>query len=312
MMASLTHVFVVGTGRSGTTTIAHLLSKAPGCVVDHEREPMLLDELLAYLDGSMSHTEAVELLRTTRSTAQIGGTRLSGEANQRLSFMLPALADAFPEAKIIWLLRDGRDAVASMHHRGWYHPREAQLRSPVVRGWATTRVRGDVVGDLSSEEWARLDAFGRCAWYWSYAAREIEAHAERLPIRVLTVKLEELGSRLPDIAAFLEVEEIGSLRVSRSNVASSGQPMSWRLWSRKHRDVFDGYCGAVMDRHYPGWRTQMRRNFRSEAHALAVRAALASRAGLSARTWRVRARLGIARGIPTLPRGSNGEGRRQA
>jgi hypothetical protein len=144
-------VFVVGTGRSGTRTLAALLSSASGCRVVHEQDPPLLAEVCDHLAGRLSRRQMTDVLRRTRSVETIGGERLSGEANQRLSFVLPALAEAFPTARLVWLIRDGRTTVASMHHRKWYHPRETVERPGAVRSWAIHRLRGDEVGDLSGD-----------------------------------------------------------------------------------------------------------------------------------------------------------------
>ncbi|MCC6222818.1 MAG: hypothetical protein IT201_04935 [Thermoleophilia bacterium] len=288
-----THVFIVGTGRSGTATIADLLSAPPGCVVEHEREPKLLTEVSDYLAGRIEPGEMAELLSRTRNPEAIGGERLSGEANQRLSFVLGPLAEAFPHARLVWLLRDGRTAVASMHHRGWYHPREPEVRSPVVRGWATTRVAGDAVGDVAPDEWERLDAFGRCCWYWSYTGRVIAASSGRLPL--LRVKLEELAERRLDLAAFLGVAELASAAVPRSNASSSGRPTSWRLWSPRQRATFARLCGPVMDEHYPGWRDELTLAVHQHAAALAARGLLALRSGLASATRPLRTRIGLVR-----------------
>jgi hypothetical protein len=279
--------------------MASLLASPPGCVCDHEREPKLLEELIAFLDGRLGRAELVAILRESRSPAAIGGERLSGEANQRLSFVLPALAEAFPSCKVVWLLRDGRDAVASMHHRDWYHEREAEVRSPVVRGWARTRLHADRVGDLSAKEWKALDAFGRCCWYWSYTSRVIAEATATLPLPVLSVRLEELEASRPELASLIGVADLAQASVPHSNAASSRRPPSWRLWSGRQREQFDRLCGPVMDLHYPGWRSELDDEGRgARMAAFAARSANGARKGLAARTRRLRARFGPGRAVP--------------
>src|SRR5438067_6829627 len=250
-------VFVLGTGRCGTATLASLLDATPGCAVGHEIEPKLLEEVNLYLEGRMSHAEMVSLLRETRSRKAIGGENLSGEANQRLSFVLPSLAEAFPNARFVWLIRDGRSTVASMHHRRWYDRREAEARHPALRDWTRFRIRGDVVGDVSAEDWAKLDAFGRCCWYWSYTNRLIGQEIERLGLEALPVKIEQVDESLPALARFLGLRE-PPRNVGVVDPASAGRPLSWRSWSRRHRRVFQQLCGDVMNEHYPGWQSAMR------------------------------------------------------
>lgn len=280
-----TQVFVVGTGRSGTATLAALLDGVPGCRVAHESSPLLLDEVTAFLRGTLAHRDLVDLLRRTRQPDVIGGTTLSGEANQRLSFVLPALTEAFPGARIVWLIRDGRAAVASMHHRLWYHPREATLRPPAVRPWAENRISADQVDDLPREAWARLDRFARCCWYWSYTNRLIERVRSQLAVPVMSLRLEDLAGSVPALWSFLGLSVRPPERLPHANPASGGSPLDWRLWSRRQRRVFEQLCGPTMDRHYPGWRAgtslspgdEVRAFFVREAHALRTLVTVESR-----------------------------------
>lgn len=293
-----TQVFVVGTGRSGTAALSALLSVAPGCRVVHEQRPALLAEVRDHLTGRCSPAEIVDLLRRTRSVEAIGGEQLSGEANQRLSFVLPALAEAFPAARLVWVIRDGRTAVASMHHRKWYHPREAAERPSAVRPWAIHRLRGDEVGDLSATAWTRLDPFGRCCWYWAYTNRLIERDATRTSLPVLALRLEELEDRLPVLAVFLGVTGGLPARAPHTNRATGGRPLSWRAWSPQQRETFQSLCADVMDRHYPGWRADMQWTAREEVRGLLARSTRATSVALASRTRALRTWLGLVRGVP--------------
>lgn len=288
-----TQVFVVGTGRSGTATLAALLDGLPGCRVVHEASPPLLAEVTGYQRGTLAHHELVELLRRSRRPEAIGGTVLSGEANQRLSFVLPALAEAFPRARIVWLVRDGRDAVASMHHRLWYHPREAALRPPAVRAWADHRIAANRVGDLPAAAWAGLDAFGRCCWYWAYTNRLIARERARLGLPVLCLRLEDLGRRLPALWSFLDLDCPVPPQLAHANRASGGSPLGWRVWSRRQRETFRRLCGSTMDRHYPAWDVEP---VRSASSAFLRREARALRVLMTLRTRALRARIGLVRG----------------
>jgi hypothetical protein len=290
-----TQVFVVGTGRCGTASVAALLSALPGANVVHEASPRLLREVQASLRGARPRHELVDLLRRTRDPAVIGGSRLSGEANQRLSFLLPALLEAFPSARIVWLLRDGRDAVASMQHRLWYHPREVALRSRGARPWATYRIQGDETGDLSSATWARLDRFARCCSHWSYANRLIARETARLSAPVLPVRIECLRESLPALWSFLDLRAPLPVSLPRANAASGGRPPAWRLWSRRERATFASLCGAIMDRHYPVWKDEMRWSPSQEVAALLGRELGALRSFLRVRSRPLRARVGLVR-----------------
>jgi hypothetical protein len=252
-------VFVVGTGRSGTMTLADLLSSVPGVTVEHEHEPKLLAEITEYAEGRLEHERMVELLRSTRAPAELGGELISGESHNQLSFVLPALAEACPDARIVWLIRDGRAVVASLGGRNIYHPRELELRTPGTEEWALTRIRGDAVGDVSGERWYELDAFGRCCWYWGYTHRTIARELGRLPLESMRVRLEDLPSIWPDLRDFCTLPASAVADLPHAN-RSARAPMAWQHWSKAQRTVFRDLCGAVMDEHYPGWEQDQRRS----------------------------------------------------
>ena len=298
-----TQVFVIGTGRSGTTTLARWLSTPAGCHVGHEQEPLLLAEVTDYLSGRLSHADLVALLRATRSTAALGGECLSGEANQRLSFVLPALAEAFPAARLVWIVRDGRTAIASMWHRRWYQPREAEERPAAVQPWIQHRLRADQVGEMSTAEWEALDGFARCCWYWAYTNRHIERDLARLQLPALCVRIEDLDLRREELVAFLGSAAFLPRQLPRANEATGGTPLPWRAWSPSERATFRRLCGPVMDRHYPDWEASFTWTASEEIGAALARSwyGLKLEAASRTRTWR--ARFGLTRGRSDRPSG---------
>jgi hypothetical protein len=285
-------LFVVGTGRSGTRTIADLLDSFPGCTVEHERKPVLLTEVNEYLERKRSRADIVELLRDTRSIEAIGGDRLSGEANQRLSFVLGPLAETYSEARVIWLIRDGRPAVASMVHRGAFHPNEHELRSAGTKEWASAKFAAHIVGEMTEPEWDALDQFGRCCWYWSYTNRVIGRDLPVTGLPWMLIRLEDLARDWSRVESLLGLELPLPERVPHSN-RSTGKPMSWKNWSRGQRATFSRFCGVLMEEHYPGWREEMPSGIPVELSALVSRSAYAARSTLAERTRPVRRRLGM-------------------
>lgn len=249
-----THVFVLGTGRCGTKTLARMLTQIEGCRVDHERPPPLLSEVTDFVRERTTENQLIEVLHGTRSTDAIGGARVSGESNQRLSFILPTLHKAFPNARYLWMVRDGRDNVASIHHRRWYDPNEARVREPYHRPSAENRIAGPDMHDMTPDEWARLDAFGRCCWYWAYTNREIARQTASLALPVLRVRLEDLGDRVEDLLTFLALPADTPTDLRTWNAARHGSPLPPPAWSPAERRSFETICGATMDEIYPAWR----------------------------------------------------------
>jgi len=182
-----------------------------------------------------------------------------------------------------------------MHHRLWYHPREAVVRSHGARPWATNRIHGDETGDLSPEAWATLDAFARCCWYWSYTNRLIARETARLSVPVLPVRVESMRASLPALWSFLDRRVPLPASLPRVNEARGERPLGWRLWSRRQRITFARLCGSVMDQHYPGWSEEMRWSPRQEVAALVGRELGVLRSFVRIRTRPLRARMGLVR-----------------
>jgi hypothetical protein len=253
-----TMYFVVSTGRSGTKTLATLLSLTGGCVCMHEPFPQLIMESSAYRYGTISDVELLDLLRETRSPHVDGS--IYCESNQTLSLIIPLLSEAFPEARFLWLIRNGLDMVASAYAKQWYsghsenHDRYEDC-PPIERAWIDGRIRGDQCGDMSPDAWRRLDRFRRCCWYWDYVNRTIEDDLTQYAAnRFELLRLEDLNERLPELLSWMGLKATITPVAKRTNVGKR-KPYPWTEWSDAQRAAFEATCGELMDRLYPAWRT---------------------------------------------------------
>lgn len=202
------HIFIVGSPRSGTTFFAGVLGRQPGLVDLSEVKPLkaTIPSLV-----SLPEEEAARRLRRTldlvRRLGLASGMR-AVEQTPETSFVLAAALRAYPPARAVHLIRDGRDVVCSLLERGWLSARredadDAGLPYGVhARFWVESDRR---------DEFARASDAARAAWAWRRyltAARSVESD------RVLELWYEELVAD-PEavaarVAAFLELEP-GSL-----------------------------------------------------------------------------------------------------
>jgi hypothetical protein len=240
--------FVLSSGRSGSQTIATALDQFSNCVCLHHPKPELVLEATEVYYGDRPVEDVERMLRETRHSTVDG--KIYGEVNLQLALLVPSLRRLYPDAKYIWLLRDGRDAVASMYYRGWYDPAETR----VAEVWHKGRLAGDRTGDFSPYEWQRLTRFEKCCWIWKkYNLIIQERLAEMQPGRWRKVRLESLKGSLDDLGNFLGLEKPAILLVEKMNVAK--QPVvAWHDWTSEQRDQFHSHCCEVMDRWYPSWR----------------------------------------------------------
>jgi hypothetical protein len=175
--------FVVSTGRSGTKTMAKTLSGLPGCTCRHEPAPELILESSALRYGEFDVERLKRILIKTRSPVVEGN--VYGESNQTLSLIIPILAQAFPDAKFVWLVRNGLDVVASTVGRQWYTGHSANHDRyddcpPLERAWIDGRIQGDRCHDVPEAQWEEMNPFARCCWYWSYINRTIDQDLQAL------------------------------------------------------------------------------------------------------------------------------------
>ena len=250
--------FVVSTGRSGTTSIARILASIHGCRSRHEPAPELIIESSEYRYGTMDAETIRRILFYSRAP-RVGGGRVYCESNQCMSLVIPVLAELYPQARYLWLIRDGRDVVASFYQKQEYtghsdnHERYEDC-PPVEKAWIDGRVRADRCGEMTEDEWESLDRFAKCCWYWGYVNRIIEqdlnAHA---PDAHIKVRLEHLHEDMKHAVQWMGLKAALLPTYVRANPGKN-RPYHWSNWSADERETFTRFCGDVMDRICPDWR----------------------------------------------------------
>jgi hypothetical protein len=232
-------LFVVGTGRSGTKTLAEMLR---GCGLDahHEPEPLLTEEVLGLLRGDLTEADLARMLRDTRPTVH-GGPEYA-ESSHVLSYVIPSLEAAFgSQARYVWLIRDGREVVSSVMARAGF------------RNAGSDWLIGSFDPVLFGKESA-ADDFSRACWYWALTHMEIERALRCVaPERKMSLCLEQLASERHRLASHFGIHSASRVTVPVLNQARRGKA-SYATWSTDDRLKFERICGPVMDRHYPEWR----------------------------------------------------------
>lgn len=248
--------FVVTTGRSGSQTLARVLSQHPLCQCMHEPHPILIKLAAERCYGQIDEDELRMCLFNSYNPYEMFphhiGLKLYGESDQKSSYLIPILAELGTSTKFIWLLRDGRKVVASTFSRGWYENSEVEHPRDM---WAKYRLQGDLCGDVSSETWSNMSPFEKCCWYWSFTNRVIARDLKNLSASSwMLLRLEDLTPRLNEIFHFLDLPYY-PIKVIRAN--KSPVPVYHvESWSEQERAAFDFWCGREMDLWYSGWREE--------------------------------------------------------
>jgi len=239
-------IFVVGSQRSGTSILARALGRhsalwysVEGFILHRLFGPNRLDELYALHAQkdwrwlSKERVKREEFLEAAGLGINALYTRRSGgrrwiEKTPQNTLMIGVLADMFPGASFVHILRDGRLVVNSMINR--------------VQHW-----REDFA-------WACRD--------WRRSVEAAMEFAARQPERCITVRHEDLTehpqSVLSDIYRFLEIsyEEtpVEHVRANRINSSFSNRPAGtptdpWQEWTAEQRGTFLREAGPAMARY---------------------------------------------------------------
>jgi sulfotransferase family protein len=212
-------VFVVGSPRSGTTFLAGAIGSLPG-FVDLGEVPPLKAAVPELVD--LPPTDAARRLRRTLAVARrvglVGAVR-AVEQTPELAHLVDVVHSAYPEARIVHIVRDGRDVACSLLEKPWLRPRETRSDDAGIAYGAYARfwVERD-----RRDEFERVSDARRAAWAWrSYvtAARSSTAPSVEVRYERLAEAPEEVAG---DLAAELDAsrDELTTAlaRVHRSSV----------------------------------------------------------------------------------------------
>jgi Sulfotransferase family len=180
-------IFVVGCPRSGTTFLAGTLGTHPGLVDLGEVKPVkaAIPELAAMEteEAARRFRRTLERVRRLALSAHLRGVEQTPET----VFVLSAALRAYPQARGVHLVRDGRDVVCSLLERGWLGGASGtddvgQAHGAHARFWVEPERR---------EEFEVTSEAARAAWAWR---RHVAAGRAVDEDRLLELRYEELAS----------------------------------------------------------------------------------------------------------------------
>jgi hypothetical protein len=191
-------VFVVGSPRSGTTFLAGAIGGVPGFVDLTEVTPLKAEiPTLVGLPEAEAAARVHAILERVRALTFVRGVR-GVEQTPETAFVLAAALRAYPQARAVHVVRDGRDVVCSLLERGWLSAARAggdDARLPYgaeARFWVRAEERA---------EFEQASDAARAAWAW----RAYVTAARSVPDRVLHVRYEALAESAPRLAEHLGI-----------------------------------------------------------------------------------------------------------
>jgi hypothetical protein len=278
--------FLVGCGRSGTTSLARILNEAKNGICLNEPLPNLTWETRKLSEGRLPDPHQV-ILRTLvpRVAETLDRGLVYGEKNLTFAPFIPFLYD-FLRCRLIYVRRDGRDVVTSWIN--WHN----QLYGTVYRECKDPGALSDRAVDwLSSvplEEdhydysrprpapdddwydcWEDLSRLEMLAWYWSRTNDLMLDRFAEIPSKAwMTVDYTTVTAR--DVLAactFLGLEGLSKAKIQdmldarlnslEDRVKESGRFPYWAHWRPVDRVRFDAIALRTMQRlgYYPAGET---------------------------------------------------------
>ncbi|MFI0422652.1 sulfotransferase family protein [Spongiactinospora sp. 9N601] len=251
-------VFVLGAPHSGTDLLARALKRSPGfhvtmgksavahVVYAFARKPSIIvrnggDGASRVLRDALAQSWQLgpgtcgECAAACREAGGITGSgpclpagppARFGDASPDLLYSAPALLRAFPDARFVQLIRDGRDTAADMMADpaclAWFRPgmlsEETEFPNPFL----------GVNKEEHRDRWKDMPAAGKCALRWRSAVR-LSAELRRLlpPEQLLTLRYEDLAAS--PVAAMSSVSDFLQARVSAVPLyGPAARPGTWR------------------------------------------------------------------------------------
>jgi Sulfotransferase family len=223
-------VFVIGAPHSGTDLLARALKRSAGfhltigqpgvmsVVNAFARSPSIQrghgDAAAAVLRDSFAQAWQVTAhaclacSATCREAGRVTGAgvcieerdiRRYGDASPDLMHCADELVDAFPDARLVQIIRDGRDVVAAMladsAATAWFRPSVANVDSEFPNPFFGIETADDLAA------WPGLSLAGKCAMRWRGSVRAMARLRNSMPAEILTTLRYEDVIRHPAAAA---------------------------------------------------------------------------------------------------------------
>jgi hypothetical protein len=159
--------------------------------------------------------------------------RRYGDASPDLMYCAEELVDAFPDAQLVQIVRDGRDVVAAMladsAALAWFKPSVSNVDTEFPNPFFGIETQDDLAA------WPALSLAGKCAMRWRGSVRKMARLRSSMPAEGLTTLRYEDVIRHPAaaaraVASFIGADVVAGLRAP--GLAAVGPaaipPGSWR------------------------------------------------------------------------------------
>lgn len=239
-------VYGVGTGKSGTTTLAEMFQ--PAYRSQHEAELAAMVPIAAAVAEGSHDPAVVQAVLLDRHER----LRLEVDVAGFLNPLVAELVAGFPDARFILTIRDCFGWLESRVDQRARIVREGTSPPPHLRDAERSSYAEPYdVGDAWFEDLGLPSARGLLHRWADANARVLEAVP---PERLLVIRTEDLDESVPALAAFTGCPA-DRLSVARSNVRTVRTGVLDRLDRARLVAAAEEHCGTLMERYWgPDWR----------------------------------------------------------
>ncbi len=245
-------VFIVSTGRTGTKFFAEFFNLFPHILALHEPKPDFLKVAVKYAQNKIDFNKAVKIIERNRrifyKDIKRQNCNIYIESNNRFFSLLKPLKKAFPEAKIIYIVRDGRNYVSSGMSRQWYKPQDKQ-----------TRLRADMFyDDKFYNKWKKMSRLEKIAWRWqkkdSFIYNDFKDIDDAIKIKFEEIFNTQKKDGIYKINRFIGIDDeitkkyLNLFGDKKININKKKYP-KWQKWDKKDKINFDKIAAKNMKKH---------------------------------------------------------------
>ena len=242
-------IFISSSGRSGSTSIVEALSKIENVSAHHGPKNKHFERIncLRYLNrrggSGASSDQVISKLKKYRDPL-IKQVESEGkvyiESSWFISAMLPELVQLYPNAKIVHLVRDGRDFVRSGMNRFWFSGKQSDLKR---------------VGIWTRDKWSPPalceTRFQKICWLWAEQQRVMQAGLKEIPLKnnFGVVRFEDLvSSGLGEFINKLGIKGGTGITMQTLNRTKKNFIIPhWRDWTAEMKEDARRHMGAELN-----------------------------------------------------------------
>jgi hypothetical protein len=189
-------VFIVGCPRSGTTMLGRVIDAVPTISQYHEPNLDRYYPKLVYQNsagpGEVRRYYSRLFTALIKLAPKRGGARFA-EKNPHNTWAVDTLNEVYPDAKFIYIYRDGRDVTCSFLRHPWHREESPERERLQHNGYRCGPYPHYYIEPERREEYTNTSDVHRCAWVWRrYVEKGLDLRARYAPDKLHVIKYEDL------------------------------------------------------------------------------------------------------------------------